>query len=375
MAHLPESTLRRLYDEPLAVTEKDRVHFGSCAECRARFEPIAALAQESMAQLAVPGVTVDAQAALARVRPQLGAPVARTPWRPRLFGTGPRRSWIPRLAAVGLAAALSVLLVGAGVAQDMLKIFEPQSIQVVPITTGDLAGLPDLSRFGEMKVLTRPELKEATSAAEAASLSGLPVLNPTGLPNSVDTKHVSFGTIPQSTGSFTFNAARAQAYAAASGRSIPKMPNGIDGSTLSVSGGPAEFELFGELGRGGATPATSGGAPQLPTLAIGAMKAPSVSSTGVTVDQLKSYLKLLDPKLAPAIDAIGSAGNVLPIPVPVDRVQQTAVSINGAAGVALGDNTGLGSAVIWETKGRIWAVAGTITQTQAIAIASSLPTG
>lgn len=378
MAHLSDSILRRLYDEPLSVTEKDRAHLGSCPRCQSRFEPVAALARESMAALAVPGATVDAQAALDRLRPRLGPPVTRIPWRPRLLGTS-RRSWVPRLAAIGLAAALSVALVGAGVAQDALKIFEPQSIQVVPIATGDVAGLPDLSRFGEMTVQSKPELKEASSALDAATTSGLPLLPSGGLPASIDLKHVSYGTIPVSRGSFTFSARKAEAYAASTGRSIPTLRSGLDGSTLTVSGGPAEFEVFGELGRSGAQPATgaaqpgTGGISQLPALAIGAMRAPVVTSSGVTVKQLEDYLKALDPKLAPAIDAIGDKGSVLPIPVPVDRAQQTAVTIHGVPGVALGDNTGLGSAVIWERDGIIWAVAGTISQSQAIAIANSIP--
>ena len=48
------------------------------------------------------------------------------------------------------------------------------------------------------------------------------------------------------------------------------------------------------------------------------------------------------------------------------------VTVQGVTGVALGDNTGVGSAVIWVKNGVVYAVAGTIKQTDAIDIANNL---
>ena len=40
MAHLADGALRRLYDEPHALVEKDRRHYDSCPDCRERFSRI-----------------------------------------------------------------------------------------------------------------------------------------------------------------------------------------------------------------------------------------------------------------------------------------------------------------------------------------------
>ena len=41
MAHLSEGALRRLYDEPHALVERDRAHYNSCPECQQRFSAVA----------------------------------------------------------------------------------------------------------------------------------------------------------------------------------------------------------------------------------------------------------------------------------------------------------------------------------------------
>ena len=48
------------------------------------------------------------------------------------------------------------------------------------------------------------------------------------------------------------------------------------------------------------------------------------------------------------------------------------MTVQGVDGVALGDNTGVGSAVIWVKKGVVYVVAGSIKQTDAIDIANNL---
>jgi hypothetical protein len=48
------------------------------------------------------------------------------------------------------------------------------------------------------------------------------------------------------------------------------------------------------------------------------------------------------------------------------------VSINGDPGVALGDNTGLGSGVIWIHKTSVFVVAGSLKQSVVVDIAKKL---
>jgi len=53
--HLNDGTLRRIYDEPLALTSVDQAHYDGCAECKARFESIANTARATAGLLSVPG--------------------------------------------------------------------------------------------------------------------------------------------------------------------------------------------------------------------------------------------------------------------------------------------------------------------------------
>jgi hypothetical protein len=48
------------------------------------------------------------------------------------------------------------------------------------------------------------------------------------------------------------------------------------------------------------------------------------------------------------------------------------VQVQGVPGYAVGDNTGLGSGVIWEKGGIIYGVAGTLSQDAVLSVANSL---
>jgi hypothetical protein len=80
----------------------------------------------------------------------------------------------------------------------------------------------------------------------------------------------------------------------------------------------------------------------------------------------------ISPELTKAIKALGSGGTTLPIPVPVEYATSSKVTVQDVAGVALGDNTGVGAGVIWVKTGAIYAVLGTIKLSDALDIANHL---
>src|SRR4030081_1956483 len=69
--HLSDGTLRRIYDEPLALAAADQSHFDDCADCRPRFNAIANEARASTALRQVPASEPQAQAALVVVRARI----------------------------------------------------------------------------------------------------------------------------------------------------------------------------------------------------------------------------------------------------------------------------------------------------------------
>lgn len=366
MAHLTDGTLRRMVDDP-DVARSDRAHLDGCTECQSRFETIARDARSIGALLSVPEAAVDVAAAFRRVT---SAPAAQ----PRLGLRWPLA--LPRSRPVALAFAaviVGVALLAGVIARDLSFSYTPSTVTPVPVTVADMEALSQLGDYGNVTWTTKPQFQVATSAADASAVAGglhAPVVKtlPKGVSN-----NVTYIAMSQAVAIFTFDAAKASATVAANGKTLPALPKGMDGAQLTVTVGPAVGEVFGNLNRPSSTSDAS--QPQMPELVIGVSSAPTASSTQVTLQQMEKYLLSLpgvSHELKAAIKAIGNPGTTLPIPVPVQYATSTTVTVQGVQGVALGDNTGVGSAVIWVKNHEVFAVAGSIKQSDAIDIANNL---
>ena len=374
MGHLGDGALRRMIDEPLAVSEADRRHLESCAGCAERSERLAGEAKLASALLAAPAFEPDAQAALARVRNLAAvAPAPRRAWA--------RLSWsLPRMARP-LALAMALVVLGGTTVYatpSLLTIFggnQDQTIQTVSVTppsgdtTGALAGLPDLSQYGTVTVLEKGTTQTVLTAAEATSASK--GLVPPAAPADYSGKTVTYTVVGESKVSFKFDKAKATAAAAAAGKPAPVFPAGIDGTTLTVTLGPAVAEVFGTLDKN--TDLTN-----LPLLA-GVAKAPVVTSTGVSAKELESFLVQQpgiagNPTLVAQIKAIGdplAAGNLV-IPIPANLATSTPTTVKGTPGVLIADKTGTVKALVWEKLNIVYAVGGHFNDSQLLALANGV---
>ena len=134
MRHLSEGTLRRIYDEPLAMAAADQAHYEGCAACKARFETVANLSRSTAALLALPAFEVEARPALARLNSRIREEESRRPvrWHERFLSGMPG---LRPLAAPVLVVVLAVgLLAGfsaTGVLPSLIKVFEPHSFAPV----------------------------------------------------------------------------------------------------------------------------------------------------------------------------------------------------------------------------------------------------
>lgn len=399
MPHIADGTLRRLYDEPLALSSREREHYAACLRCQSRFALIAGRARETASTLARPTLHSDPSTALLRYRQHMAGQVAGVGnaqgTRERIatmIQQTQRHRLIKPLGSLATAGALILALaltpVGS-LAQEFLTIFQPSQFAAVPVTTDELQGLPNLSNYGTMKAGSGPTMKAASTAAEAATASGLTVLTPGALPASVPST-ISYRVTSGATASFTFSAQKAAATAAATGKPLPPMPTGLDGSTLSVTLGPAVLTTYGlpagfnasettskAREQGASAPAGSSSSllGRLPVLAIGQTPAPRVTSRGASREQIEAYLLAqpgVSPQLASAIKVIGDPNSTLPIPIPINLASGHPVTVQGVQGLAIGDNTGMGSGVMWQKGGMIYVVAGTLPEDQIMAIAQSL---
>jgi len=314
--------------------------------------------------LAVPDIKVDIASAFGRVR---SAPAAQPRFGIRLPIVSPASRPVMGL----LAASFVVLaLVVTGIAQGIF--FQPKSVQAVPVSVADLQSLSGLTDFGTLTWTTKPAPQLVTSATEAATVSGLNVPAVGTLPSGVSS-NVTYAAMPAAVGVFTFDAAKAAAAAAKAGKTLPAMPAGMDGSTLTVTVGPAVVEIYGNLPTSGSATDTS--QLSLPQLVIGESSTPVVTSSGVTTQQLEDYLLSLpgvSAKLAAAIRAVKDPSTTLPIPIPIEYATSTSVKVQGVDGVAVGDNTGLGAGVIWIKGGTVYGVAGSLKQDVILDIANGL---
>lgn len=350
------------FDDQDALIGSDARHYATCTECQTRYTALADDARFAASMLAAPDLKVDSGSAFKHVQsapaaqPRFGIrlPIMRPTSRPILGGLA--------------AAAVLVLLMATGLAQDLLTVFEPTSITPVPVTVADLQSLSGLSTYGTLAWTTQPAPQIVTSAAEAATVSGLSVPVVGSLPAGVSTT-VTYAAMPQAVGVFTFDATKAAAAAAANGKALPAMPSGMDGSTLTVTVGPAVVEIFGDLKSG------SSSTINLPQLIVAESTAPTVTSSHSSAKEIEDYLLKqpgITPSLAAAIRAIGDPSKTLPIPIPVEYATSSKVQVQGVDGLALGDNTGLGAAVIWIKNGVVYGVAGTLKQDAIVGIANHL---
>lgn len=365
MAHLTEGTLRRMVDDPDARSGADAAHLESCSECDARFKNIADDAHSIAGLLAVPAANVDVSRAFDRVS---RAPQAQ----PALGFRIPIFSPAPRPVKLAFAAALAaVALVVVAFASNGL-FFQPSTVKTVPVTVADVQALSQLADYGTVTWTKQPQFQAATSASDASAMAGglqPPVVS--NLPAGVSTT-VTYGAMSEAEATFTFSADKAKAAAASHGKTLPAMPKGIDGATLTITVGPAVGEVFGNLQQPKSDSANS---INLPQLIVARSAVPTARSTQVTVSQLEAYIldqPGISPELKNAIKAVGDPSTTLLIPIPVQYATSKDVTVQGVPGVALGDNTGVGSGVVWVKGGSVYVVAGSIKQQDAITIANNL---
>jgi len=383
MTHPSAELLRRHRDEPDALSSAEKEHLLNCAACRAVREEIAGNANFAERALTLPPASLDIEAArravAARASNQL---FAVSPARSR-FSLAPRAGWLTAAAAaVVLGLSLSLAPVRS-TAANFLAIFEPHSFQPIAITKSDmeaLNGFPNLSSFGNVQETGAKDVAPQTfsDVFDAMRVSRQAVLHPRYLPTGIpDTP--TYTVLAPKTGAFTFSAAKARAAAQSKNAVLPPMPANLDGSTLYATFAPTVITTYGSGGAHGLHMFHHGGTHRVNSgmsgLAIFQSQAPRIYSTGASVRDIVDYLLAqpgISPSLAAQIRAIGDPSTTLPIPIPVDKALAQTVSVGGSPALVVGDETGVGSVVVWERAGMVYGVVGPLRESELLAVANSL---
>jgi hypothetical protein len=146
--------------------------------------------------------------------------------------------------------------------------------------------------------------------------------------------------------------------------------------------------FYGDLPSGVGVPTGDGKAPptsqtgQAPALNKGGnflvvkSVAPKVTSTKASVKDIENYLVSLpgvSDNLKTQIRGLEDPASTLPIPIPADYATSHPVKIDAStSGVAIGDNSGFGSFVIFVKGGIVYGVGGTVKEDQVLPVATSL---
>jgi hypothetical protein len=296
-----------------------------------------------------------------------------------------------RVAATTVAAALVIgLLVaftpgGSSVAAAFLSQFRSQqvtAIEVTPQTQADVAKtLNALGNLGKVQMpgangangAARPEAvaravegqQKTVSLAEAAQTVGftLATPDPATLPAGMD-KTPQVRVVPGSQIRFTFDKTKAREYFQSSGHPEVNLPDKYDGATLVVSIPSAALLEYGNgsSGKNGLIVAEAG------ELVVDVQG-------NVSLPEMRDFLlglPGLPPTVVTQLKQIQSWNDTLPIPVPVDQVHWQSTTFNGAQGLLLNDNSGVGSAAIWHANGHLMGAAGSVKATDLKRFAESL---
>jgi hypothetical protein len=293
------------------------------------------------------------------------------------------RWWIAAAAAILIAL---LVLPNAGVlASQFLALFSVQQFQPVSVNPQTFRyGIgEDLQSFGDVSINSNNlnSISHPTQAQVEQDLN-FKLLLPGHLPPGVG-KTVQFTLVDSADGTFTFNTAKARAYLAQTGQSGVSIPSQLDGATFTITLATGVIINYGnqcqrqDQNITGSSPRTtalgcSGGKP----FYIGEIPSPVIQANGkASLEDLRNFVLSL-PKLTAGVRAllqdVNLSSGVVPLPIP-PQIQAQQVTTHGVQGVLMTDSSLSLGAIIWQTHGIIYMVAGaTSDSTQLLNSANSL---
>ena len=286
-----------------------------------------------------------------------------------------------RIAAGGFAAAVLVSVIvaltpeGRTAAAAFLAQFRSRQVVAVEVssqsqadisrTMNTLSNLGAIDSRGRSGALQAPSSQGLVTVAEASRQIGFAVQtpDPATLPAGVDrTPRVQ--VIPASEVRFTFDKAKAQRYLQSSGQPQVSLPDKFNGASLIVSTPAAAIlEYSGQNSH--------------QTLIVGQAGLLVIDVQGqVTLDEMRDFLLTLPglpDETVQQLKLIRNWRETLPIPIRTDKMHWQPATFKGnSQGLLLNDNTGVGSAAIWQSGGHLYGLAGSLKASDLKRVADSL---
>jgi hypothetical protein len=277
-----------------------------------------------------------------------------------------RRNWL--FAAIAAVLVALLLLPNSGaLAGQFLSLFSIQQFQPVQVTKQDVQSLssrpiPTFEDLGTLNIQTGSlQTQDNLTQAQAAQLVNFPILVPGSLPQGISGTP-NFSVIGAGSGTFTFSASKARTFFQKNGYGNINIPANLDGSTYDVTTTPGVVISYGN----GTTT----------QFMIVEFPSPVIHATGsASLEELRNValsIPGLPQQLVTQLKQINLSSGVVPLPIPEGIDSQT-ITVHGTQGLLLTKNISTtipqlkkfpaGSAVIWQTNGIIYAVGGTVSNT------------
>lgn len=133
--------------------------------------------------------------------------------------------------------ALAAVFAPLGAQADPLAVFQPTQVRAISVTPADersLRALPPLEAFGTLRGTRSPAVDDVASAAEAGQAAGFALRLPAHVPPAL-ARDVRYEVTERARTSFTFDRAKAAAWARDNKVALRAMPPGLNGSTYTAT--------------------------------------------------------------------------------------------------------------------------------------------
>ncbi|MDQ6644766.1 MAG: hypothetical protein M3Y76_09975 [Chloroflexota bacterium] len=266
--------------------------------------------------------------------------------------------------AAAILLALLILPNASAIADQFLSLFRVQQFQPVSIDPRDFAShpLPGIQDFGTWQVSPNSlKIQNNLTKAQAQHLLTFPIAQPSNLPQGLR-NNPAYAVLKGGLLTFTFSTAKAHAYLVHYGHGNMTIPANLDGAKFTVSVTSGVEMSFSSSNK---------------YFMVLEVPSPTIRATGsASLNELRDFmlsLPNLSPQLVTQLRQIDLNSGTIPIPVPPQITAQH-ISIHGASGLLLADNTPIGGAVVWQTHGMIYALGGNYgNASQLLTSANSLP--
>ena len=276
----------------------------------------------------------------ASVAPGRGRPRSRRSSRRPSERTRPRRV-VLAVAGGLLTVALAVTPFGSGALAQFLDTFRSERVQVIEV---DVAALQDLDALDDIATVELTgdgalhggptEVADPAAALAIAGVAAPDLPDGTAGPDAA----ITYLAIAPSHAVVTLVATADNG-----------VPAELDGAVLDVT-----------VPGGAATVLTA--ASGMPDLVLGTAGAIEATAQGAPLADIRDFLlsrEELPESLRTQLAGIEDWQHTLPLPVPAGGVGWEAVTVDGNEGLAFGDDSGLGAAIVWQADGLIHGIAGT----------------